>query len=213
MTACKHSSTLAFRALKFVQHVIILMDSHEPLSKFHSHVITSSTPSESSLTSSYHFFEKYDSQKPYGKDEFHHDFGHGTRRYTYSMITFGSGEKYVMVKEMLTQDEKDDLLHYCQCKSHYKQLLLGKCPCCKGEEYMCLGTHEPSQINIDIAKRNKQSLIFGPLLYCTSYVFLKLIGADREGIEKRNRKFKEWLKSETGDQSPVNPLLGLRPTI
>lgn len=124
--------------------------------------------------SSYHHYEVYNPEKEYTKGKFEGDFGKGVHTYEYCVYTLGNksdiktsidtanGEnpeekkRFIVAKEVVSQEELEGLMKYCNCAYHKAGFLskISSCPCCVG----CLesGPEFAQQHNIDEARRRKE---------------------------------------------------------
>lgn len=102
------------------------------------------------LLSEFHYFEKFDENKTYLDTEFFHSYGKGYRRYMYEKYSMNRGKDvYIVAQEILTKEDVDALLPYCQCRYHTMSFLnpakYFTCPCCVG----CISGFNPPQSIID----------------------------------------------------------------
>lgn len=99
----------------------------------------------------YHKYEEYKNNMIY-TPTFELDFGKGLRRYKlilYEISDNNNTKLYVVVKEILSEDDKLKLIPHCQCDYHTSSIFninsYFYCKCCVG----CVDSDNPSQIVID----------------------------------------------------------------
>lgn len=100
------------------------------------------------LIHEFHYVEDYDKTKNYCTSEFYKDFGHGNLQYKYILCTSNNNDKYIVAKEILSSEEKNEweMSRSCQCDlciaPFYRlDLKWFGCPCCHG----CVYSISPSQ--------------------------------------------------------------------
>lgn len=108
----------------------------------------------------YPFYEEYNKDKIYDKEEFSKDFGFGEHTYEYSYYVISDSvdhdqtKTYIVAKEILSEDEQRELAKYCECRYHelkwYNISKYFTCRCCVG----CLDSPFPQQYTINKAREN-----------------------------------------------------------
>ena len=109
--------------------------------------------------SEYHFFEQLDINKEYTKGPFTAKYGNNEEStYEYGLYTLNGNLKYVVAKEVLSQEQLKELAKYCRCSYHtasrFNPFRYFICQCCVG----CLHSSFPQQwvINESRKYRDKQ---------------------------------------------------------
>lgn len=105
--------------------------------------------------SEYHYYETYDPNKQYNKNEFETNFNKGMHTYEYELhiiynINDDDVKQFVVATEKLSDAEITKLAKYCSCaycEANFikKQFI---CACCVG----CLKSHFPQQYVINKAR-------------------------------------------------------------
>ncbi len=101
----------------------------------------------------YHYFEKFDQNGEYTDEIFKKDYGHGDFTYKYILYILGGTEKYIIVEEELSQENRDQLIPFCKCPYHKMSWMnpfrFFVCRCCVG----CLESPFTQQYVINDARK------------------------------------------------------------
>lgn len=105
----------------------------------------------------YHYFEVYDENKYYPQENFLAKYKNDEEHtYQYCLYRLSNGKQYVVAKEILSDEEKKELIKYCRCAVHsapwYNILKRIMCSCCVG----CIQTFNPSQAVINASRDYKK---------------------------------------------------------
>jgi len=130
----------------------------------HIHLSVSSTLIllPTSFFQDYDYFEIFSPDRTYETNEYIHDYGKGTRRYINELKTFGregiESVSYVVAREVISDDELNELIPYCQCIYHQNPTI-SVCACCVG----CLEAYDlnpsPQVINLSRIAKSKSEPI------------------------------------------------------
>ena len=107
------------------------------------------------------FFEEYDKNKQYSREEFEQDYGYGKHKYNFGLYTITickdgqkhDQKKYVVAREILSKEDQELLKQYCECSycqsPFYYFWKYFQCPHCLG----CLHCTTHSQYMITKARQ------------------------------------------------------------
>jgi hypothetical protein len=93
----------------------------------------------------YDFYEVYDGSKNYTSDRFVIDYGHGEHTYEYYLHVFQNNrgfskkKKFIVAYEILSSNEKKELVKYCCCEYHKSSAFWQVLDGCKGDD--CVAHH------------------------------------------------------------------------
>jgi len=110
----------------------------------------------------YDYYEIFSPDKTYETTEYTYDYGKGTRRYINELASFTNGgvetASYVAAREVISDDEIDELIPYCQCYNHLNPTQ-PMCSCCVG----CLMAYDvnpsPRVVNLSRIAKSKSEPI------------------------------------------------------